>query len=263
MPDPKDSETIFDDEPEQSETSDSVPEKVEEEQSAGEEKPQEGAEEEEGEDEQSLLATTTFKTVKDLIAAYKELQANSTRRNQEFSEMQGLLKQVFPLLTAKQQAEAKEDPDAFMKAFVMAPKETLLGLIKEALQVSIRSTIEPLQGEVRGLGANLEFQTFLSKHPELEEKDVDPFLKIMDEYPQIRERKDRLEVWLKLLKHERPEIGQRTAKQKESLEQGVSDAKKAAGLGGQKSSAPKSTEGDPFDEILEEWNTRQAYFNRK
>lgn len=253
MADPKDSETIFDEKEEPEKEGSNSEEEVPEQSVEGEGEKEEAEEEK----EQSFLDGTTFKSGNELAKAYKELQASFTRRNQEFSDMQGLLKQVIPLLTARQRQEVKEDPDAFMKAFVTDPRGTLLKLISEAHQ----SKVEPLQGEVRQLSASVELNSFLSNHPELEEQDVEAFLKVMDAYPEVRSRKDRLEVWFRLFKDENPEFRDRAAQRKESLEQGASDAKKAAALGGRKSSAPKNTEGDPFDDLLSLSKERNAYFN--
>jgi hypothetical protein len=247
MPD-QDPETFFDsttEEPEQ-DNSEVVEEEVEEQSPEGE-----GSEE-----EFAFLKGTTFKKPEDLLKAYNELRGEFTRRNQETSELKGLLKQVLPFLTRTQQQEVKENPEDFMKAFVTDPKGTLLSLITETSQ----SVIEPIKGEVGGVKASLELEKFLSKHPELQESDVEAFMKVMDSYPEVKGRKDRLEVWLKLLKHENPEIGQRTTAQKASMEQGVSDAKKAAVLGGKKSSIPRKEGGDEFDEVLKLWSERNAKF---
>ena len=176
--------------------------------------------------------------------------------------MRDLLKQVIPHLTAKQKEVIKEDPDAFMKKFVTNPKETLQTLIMEALQTSINSTITPLQGQVRGLGAKVELQSFLRDHPEVTDEDVEPLMKMMDKYPEVWGRPDRMEVWFKLLKIESPEIGARTTKQKEELERSASDAKAAAGLGVRKSSTPKQ-KGDEFDELIDMWKDRNKYFHRE
>jgi len=252
---PEDSETFFD----KSEETEKVSEVVEgSEEKSESEGPETGDKKEETEEQ--FVEGTTFKNVQDLAKAYKELQGNFTRTSQSLAEAKDVLKQLAPLLTKSQQKEAKkeveDDPDAFMKKFVSDPLGTLRGLINETQ----KSIITPLQGEVRAASASLELNQFLAKHTELTESDVESFLKIMDAYPEVMGRKDRLEVWLKLLKTDNPEIGQRTTQQKESLEQGVSDAKKAAGLGSRKSSTPKQPEGDEFDEVLKLYNERRSKF---
>lgn len=252
---PKDSETFFD-EPEQTEeVSGSVEGEVEQ-PIGGEETP----EKEKGETEQSFIAGTTFKTQEEMAKAYKELQASFTRTSQEFKEAKDLLKQMVPLLTKAENKELnkeiKEDPDAFMKAFVSDPKGTLNSLISEAQ----KAAIEPLQSELRTTTSNLELQSFLTKHPELNEDDWEPFLKITNKYPEVGSRRDRLEVWLKLLKIDNPDIGERTTQRKEQLEKGALDAKKAAGLGSRKSSTPKQEEGDEFDQVLKLYTDRRAKF---
>jgi hypothetical protein len=206
--------------------------------------------------EQSFIEGTTFRDVKELAKAYKELQSGFTRSSQDLAEAKSLLQQLIPRLKPEQKQEIKDDPDAFMKKFVSDPMGTLKEIITEAQQ----SIIEPIRGEMRSTSANIELQSFLGKHTELNENDVQPLLKIMERYPEVRSRKDRLEVWLKLLKTENPEIGKRTTQQKEQLEQGVSDAKKAAALGGRKSSTPKQAEGDEFDEVLDLWKKKTSYF---
>jgi hypothetical protein len=245
---PTESETFFD-EPGQSTEVDPVVE-------GGETEQPEGAVDGGGESEQSFIEGTTFKNPKDLAKAYKELQSSFTRSSQDLAEAKNLLKQILPRLSPAKQEDIKDDPDAFMKKFVSDPMGTLKSLISETQ----KSVIEPLQGELRTTSANIELQQFLGRHPEINKDDVPALMKIMEQYPEIRSRRDRLEVWLKMLKVENPEIGKRTTQQKEQLEQGVSDAKKAAALGGRKSSTPKQSEGDEFDDVLSLYNKRTAYF---
>jgi hypothetical protein len=254
---PKDSETYFDDPADNAEEQ-PVAVKEGEEQPEETPVPEEGAEGEAKKEEKSPLEGTPFKSVEELTRAYKELQSFSTRRNQEFAEMQGMLKQMIPNLTRSQQQEIKDDPDAFMKEFVSNPKGTLLNLVKEAQKESV----EPIGGKLARLETQVELNNFLGKHPELTEDDIDEMVKIINSYPEIKNRPDRLDVYLKLLKHDKPDIGQRMTQQKVGLEKGASDAKTAATLGGKKSSTPKQPEGDEFDDILATWRERQAKWNR-
>jgi hypothetical protein len=168
-----------------------------------------------------------------------------------------VLKEILPRLPKQQQEQVQEDPEAFVKAFVQNPKAVLQDLIKQALTAAV----EPIQGEVRGLSGNLELQQFLEKHPELEDGDENLLLDAMDRYPELRGRKDRLELWLKLVKDEHPEIKERMKQRKDDLEKGATDAKKAASLGGKKSSTPAS-EKDDFDELVTMWKDRQKFFQR-
>ncbi len=207
-----------------------------------------------------------FKSVKDLAKAYKELQSHSTRRDQELAEVNKALRELAPHLTKPQQKvaekEAKEDPEAFINAFVNNPRGVLSEIIRKELETSQKSTVEPLLGEVRAVKGEVELNKFLAAHPEISEGDVDPLLKIMDKYPEIMNRRDRLEVYYKLLKLENPEIGSRTTQRKKELEKSASDAKTAATLGGRGSSTPKQPEGDEMDEIIAMNKERNAYFNR-
>lgn len=252
MPD-KDPETIFDDPQDNS-----VVEPEEGLEEVEEQSEEEVIEEEEESGEQSFLKGTTFKKGEDLLKAYNELRSEFTRRNQENSEMRDLLKQVLPFLTKSQKQEINQNPEDFMRTFVSDPRGTLLNLITEASQNSIKG----IQSELGQVRANMEINEFRAAHPEFQESDIEGFMKIMDAYPEVRSRKDRMEVWFKLYKTENPEIGNRTTEQKKSLEQGVSDAKRAATLGGKKSSIPYKEGGDEFDEVLKLWNDRNAKFQR-
>lgn len=255
----QESETIFD-EPEnpagETESKETGEEKLEEGKGEGTGEPSE-KEEGQGAQEAPDFDGLPFKDIKALTKAYKELQSKSTKRDQEFVQMQQVLKEILPRLSQKQQEQVEEDPEAFVKSFVQNPKAVLSELIKQALATAV----EPLQGEVRGLSGNLELQQFLEKHPELEDGDENLLLDAMDRYPELRGRKDRLELWLKLVRDEHPEIKERMKQRKDELEKGASDAKKAASLGGRKSSTPAS-QGDDFDELVTMWKDRQKFFQR-
>jgi hypothetical protein len=256
----QESETIFD-EPEN-------PEKETGSEEAGEEQLEKGeggetgespkTEEDQGEKEAPDFDGLPFKDITALVKGYKDLQSRATKRDQEFTQMQGILTQILPQLPKKDQQEIVEDPEAFVKSFVQNPKAVLNDLIKQALTTAV----EPLQGEVRGLSGNLELQQFLEKHPELDEGDENLLLDAMDRYPEFRGRRDRLEQWLKLVKDDHPEVRERMKGRKTELEKGASDAKRAASLGGKKSSTPASSQGDDFDELVTMWKDRQKFFER-
>jgi hypothetical protein len=259
----QESETIFD-EPENPEGETGADEKGEEQLEKGEggepgESP--STEEDQGKKEAQDYGGLPFKDITALVKGYKDLQSRATKRDQEYATMQGILTQIVPQLPKKEQQEIAEDPEAFVKSFVQNPKEVLNALIKQALTTSLKETVEPLQGEVRGLSGNLELQQFLEKHPELDDGDENLLLDAMDRYPELRTRKDRLEQWLKLIKDDHPEVRERMKGRKTELEKGASDAKKAASLGGRKSSTPAS-QGDDFDELVTMWQDRQKFFQR-
>lgn len=244
---PEESQTFFDEPTEQPiEESVEKEEKAEQPEVTPEEEPQEGIE------------GTTFKSAADLAKAYKEIQGTFTRQSQELKEAKQLLKDFSTHLTKPQAKEVKkaysEDPEQFMKDFIADP----FGTINKAIEEAQGKVLGPIQGELRAASSNIELQTFLSKHPELTDEDVEPFMEIMDRYPEFRQRKDRLESWLKLLKVENPAIAERTTQKKEQLELGASDAKKAAGVSPRKSSLPKQTgKGDEFDDVLDMWKARR------
>jgi len=219
-------------------------------------------EEDQGKKEAPNFDGLPFKDITALVKGYKDLQSRATKRDQEYTQMQGILTQIIPQLPKREQQEIAEDPEAFVKSFVQNPKEVLNALIKQALTTSLKETVEPLQGEVRGLSGNLELQKFLESHPELEEGDENLILDAMDRYPEFRGRRDRLDVWLKLVKDDHPEVRERMKGRKTELEKGASDAKKAASLGGRKSSTPASSQGDDFDDLVTMWKDRQKFFER-
>ena len=203
-----------------------------------------------------------FRDITALVKGYKDLQSRATKRDQEFTQMQGILTQIIPQLPKREQQEIAEDPEAFVRDFVQNPKAVLNDLIKQALTTSLKETVEPLQGEVRGLSGNLELQKFLENHPELQDGDENLLLDAMDRYPEFRGRKDRLDVWLKLVKDDHPEVRERMKGRKTELEKGASDAKKAASLGGRKSSTQASPKGDDFDDLINLWKDRNKFFER-
>lgn len=263
---PKDSETFFDD-PKDNETDGA--EGVEgqdpqdqdgegNEQPDGEEGGKPSGDDGKDIEEQPLIEGTSFKTQEDLVKAYKSLQADYTRGQQERAEMAAIMKQIIPRLPKPQQEEVKEDPEKFLKEFVKDPRGTL----NELFQKSNQQQTGAITQEVRQLKVQSEIAMFLRQHPELTDADGDGLLKVMKDYPELDSRPDRLEAYLKIYKQDNPDFAARTAQRKKDLEKGAADAKQAAAQGGRRSSTPKQPEGDEFDEILNLWKGTQAKFNR-
>lgn len=256
MPQPE-SETIFDDLDNQDtgtgedEVVKEKPEGQEEEQELDQELP---------EAKEIDLGGLPFKTVEALVKGYKDLQGHATKRNQEFATLQQTLRDLAPLLTKKQEQEIKEDPEAFVKAFVENPRGVLDGLVQNALQTALKKNVEPIQTQVGGLGARIELKEFMNDHPEFTDNDVDLLIGMMDKYPEIRSRPDRLEAWYKLLQMEHPEYGERLKKTKSNLERSAADAKRAASLGGRQTSNPKQPDADEFDELIDLYHERQKFW---
>lgn len=263
MPEPQESETIFD-EGENQETGTARVAEGEEQLEAREGGVSETPETE-GEgtpQEKPDFDGLPFKDVQALVKGYKDLQSRATRRDQEFVKLTETLKEVLPRLPQQKQQEVQENPEQFVREFVQNPRQVLNDLIKTALTTTLKETVEPIQGQVRSLSGVVELQRFLENHPELEDGDENLIMEIMDKYPEIGQRQDRLEVWLKLLKDERPDLRDRMAKAKAGLEKGASDAKKAASLGGKKSSTPGPSQKDEFDELIDLWKDRRKFFER-
>ena len=203
-----------------------------------------------------------FKSVEELVKAHKELQGHSTRRNQEYASMQQVLQQVVPLLNKKEQAEVKEDPEAFVKAFVENPKAVLGELINAVLQGQVQKTLAPIQGQVGSIGSKMELQEFQRNHPEFGDAEANLLSQIMDKYPEVGRRSDRLEAWHKLMLAEHPEVGEKLKQKKVSLEASAAEAKKAAALGGNKSTNPKPP-ADEFDDLINLYSDRYSYYMQK
>ena len=202
-----------------------------------------------------------FKDISELVKAHKELQSRATRRDQEFYAVLEAQKRLFAQQQAAGKPEPKpEDPEEFVRNFVTNPRGVLDSLIKSAIEAGIKEHIEPIRGEVTGLRSNTELQGFLGAHPELEDADADLIMKAMDAYPEVGTRKDRLEIWLRLAQEDNPQIRERIAAKKASLEKPGNDAKKAASQGGHKSMTPRTGEEDPFDEVMNLYNSKYKYY---
>ena len=225
-----------------------------------------GEEEVEGETPELDLEGLPFKSAKDLVKAYKELQSHSTKRDQGFQEVLGLVKSLVESVKQGQpvgEVKKTQDPQAFVDAFTANPEAVLNKLISTAVQQAVEKHVNPLNQNISSLSAKTEMDKFLSDHPELEDTDITELLKVIDEYPELLGKPNRLERFYKLLLADHPEIKDKIGKQKENLERTANAAKKAASVGGKKATDPKKTSPkDEFDEVLELDAANRAKFSR-
>jgi hypothetical protein len=222
-----------------------------------EESPEGEPEEPEAPPESTEFEGLPFKDVKALVKAYKSLQGDYTKRSQRLSEYeQNLLPKILPLLSREEKKEVKEDPEAFLQKFLDNPVAAINAIIASALNQYDTTRVSPVIGEFGQMSVNTEVDSFFAKHPELNEDDEEAFLKLIDEYPEVAVKnvngkmvpnKDRMERYYKLLLSEKPEIKLRA---KNSVGQGLNNAKKAASMGGRKASVPGQSKGDPFEDVL-------------
>lgn len=220
---------------------------------------------EDGEPEEPEAASGTgnefdglpFKDVKALVKAYKNLQGDHTKKSQRLAQYEkDLLPKILPLLSKEEKKEVREDPEQFLTKFLDNPIDAINAIIMKALGQYDSERVSPALGDFGQLAINNEVDGFFAKHPELSEDDEEEFLRLIDEYPEIAGRnvngkfvpnKDRMERYYKLLIAEKPEIKLRA---KGNVSKGITNAKKAASIGGKKASVPTQGKGDPFDDVL-------------
>ena len=207
------------------------------------------------------LAGLPFKTTKDLVDGYKNLQRNLSSRDTSYKKLEGQVQELVRQLTGQlrgQPAEkvSPESADAFLKRFLVDPSGTLAATVKELASSMIREQVDPIRGELSSGKVDRMVQNFLSTDAKtLTTEEQDRFLALMEENPWVNQAPDPLKITMQLLIADNPEMyAQRRRDAKEKAGKGLQDAKAgAAGLGGKRTSTQMAGSGakDEFDAVLE------------
>lgn len=205
---------------------------------------------------------TPFESEEDAVTGYKHLQASYTRSSQELSELKKQMATVVGSLKGKDE-KAGPDPaevDKFLKEFVKNPQ----GSMRELIQAVVQTELAPIRSENASGRAGSAMVTWRSAHPWVTKDDEAAIERILLNNPQLtnlgNSPKEKsilasLNSALGMFIAQDPEgYTKKVEAHKNKTEQGINEAKKAAGAVGAKGGSvvqQPGVERDAFDDVLE------------
>ena len=214
------------------------------------------------------LAGTPFRDVGAVVDAYKNIQRLVAAKDQRIQQIEQLLYQTLQGQQgggAQRQPEPEQgvDPNAWIAQFTQDPVAAIQQLVQQNLNQILQKQLQPelsgIRQDVSQYKIDREVGDFVSRNPEITEKDEYEILEVLKANPALAQLPDKLDIAWDRIQAKRA----RDQRQKTRQVDAVKDAKAVAGIGGKPSVQQGIAQsGDEFDALLDDEKSRKVLFGR-
>lgn len=221
----------------------------------------------EGQTPPDPLAGTPFRDVGAVVDAYKNIQRLVAAKDQRIQQIEQLL---YQMLQGQQGGGAKQpepeqgvDPNAWVAQFAQDPVAAIQQLVQQNLNQILQKQLQPelsgIRQDVTQYKIDREVGDFVSRNPDVTEKDEYEILEVLKANPALAQLPDKLDIAWDRIQAKRA----REQRQKTRQVDAVKDAKAAASIGGKPSvQQGVAQSGDEFDALLADDQSRRKLFGR-
>lgn len=209
------------------------------------------------------LKGTPFKDVAGIVKGYKDIQRLISAKDEKLKQLELVVNSLLGGRQPEGTPPAKQfDAAAWFQKFAIDPQAALMEILGSNMgnllkEQGILPRLEGVEANTRQSAIVTEVQEFVSRNPEITEKDEDEILEYLKENPKLMEFPDKLDIaWDRI-------TAQRAREQRQQTRQvdAVKDAKAAAGIGGKPATA-NTQGGDEFDDVLESDKALRSLYSR-
>ena len=219
---------------------------------------------------QEVIPGTPFKNQEALIEGWKNIQRLVSSKDSEISILKRQLEQTAQFLQdfaggGKKPSQAGPDSKYTKENIWQEFSKDPTAVMRSISEQVARELIDKQYGEkfnswdstLRGMQTESMVNKFIAGHPEFTAEDEDAVIKVLEQYPYLRQQPGGLEVAYNQVLADRYRAGET----KQATTRAVADAKNIAGLGGKKSSLPRQQDTrDEFDDVLDQSKAEEELY---